>query len=258
MVSNVMCELIITSDKDFFENIGPEETKRYFKTAYEFVANYQNLGEQFIVSAKVHMDEVTPHMHIVYIPVVHKIDKKSGKMIDKIACSEYWKGKDSYRKLQDNFYNCVIKAGFDLERGRSRENRQHLSVEDYKKVTNYQLEEMQSQSLQKEKEIQTNDIEQIKIHYKKLIKKCNTLTSNYTKIKETTDKIFFNQAQTEVEKQILEKEHEELKIKQEEVIEENNKLKEEIDKIFEYVNLLFDIPINRFKRLFKDFRDRLK
>ena len=115
-VSNVMCELIITSDKDFFERIGEQETNRYFKLAYEFVANYNNLGEEFIVSAKVHNDETTPHLHIVFIPVVHTKDKK-GKEINKIACSEFWKGKESYRILQDRLYNYVVNNGFELERG---------------------------------------------------------------------------------------------------------------------------------------------
>ena len=58
-VSNIACEYIITSDKQFFEEIGEEETKRYFATAYNFVAEYKNLGEQYIMSAKVHMDEET-------------------------------------------------------------------------------------------------------------------------------------------------------------------------------------------------------
>ncbi len=82
-----MCELIITSDKDFFEKIGQEENKRYFETAYKFVAGYQNLGEEFIVSAKVHMDETSPHIHLVFVPVVHTNDK-NGNEINKIACSE--------------------------------------------------------------------------------------------------------------------------------------------------------------------------
>ena len=46
--TNLVCEFIITSDKEFFEKIGEEETKRYFQTAYNFVANYKNLGEQYI------------------------------------------------------------------------------------------------------------------------------------------------------------------------------------------------------------------
>ena len=39
--TNVVCEFIITSDKDFFERIGKQETKRYFQTAYDFVASYK-------------------------------------------------------------------------------------------------------------------------------------------------------------------------------------------------------------------------
>ena len=45
-VSNIACEYIITSDHDYFERIGDEETKRYFETAYKFVVEYKNLGEQ--------------------------------------------------------------------------------------------------------------------------------------------------------------------------------------------------------------------
>lgn len=36
-VSNIACEYIITSNKEFFQEIGIEETKRYFKEAYNFV-----------------------------------------------------------------------------------------------------------------------------------------------------------------------------------------------------------------------------
>ena len=75
-VSNIICEYIITSDKVFFDTIGEDETKRYFETAYKFVCEYKDLGEQYILSAKVHMDEETPHMHLVFIPVVHITDKK--------------------------------------------------------------------------------------------------------------------------------------------------------------------------------------
>lgn len=134
--TNIVCELIITSDKEFFEKIGKEEAKRYFQTAYNFVANYKNLGEEYILSAKVHLDETTPHLHIVFVPVIHKLDTKSGKVINKIACSEYWKGKDSYRILQDNFYKYVIENGFDLERGKSRKI-EHLSTEKLKQITDY-------------------------------------------------------------------------------------------------------------------------
>ncbi|MBQ9313630.1 MAG: plasmid recombination protein [Clostridia bacterium] len=138
-VSNIACEYIITSGKEFFEQIGEEETKRYFKTAYDFVCEYKDLGEQNILSAVVHMDEETPHMHLVFIPVVHTLNKQ-GQEIDKIACSEFWKAKDSYRKLQDAYYEYIRNHHFEVERG-IESDRIHLSVKDYKEVTNFEKTE---------------------------------------------------------------------------------------------------------------------
>ena len=137
-VSNIACEYIITSDKEFFERIGESETKRYFETAYNFVAEYKNLGEQYIISAKVHMDEETPHMHLIFLPVVHTTDKK-GNRIDKLACSEFWKAKDSYRQLQNAFYDYMTFHNFKLERGIPIEEsgRKHLDLKEYKDITNF-------------------------------------------------------------------------------------------------------------------------
>ena len=155
-VSNIVCEYIITSDKEFFNSIGAEETKRYFKTAYNFVCGYKDLGEQYILSAKVHMDEETPHMHLVFIPVVHTQDKK-GNNIDKIACSEFWKEKDSYRQLQDSFYKYVKANNFNLERGKE-EGRVHLSVEEYKKITGFE----NSKTVLQDIELELPDVPNIK------------------------------------------------------------------------------------------------
>ena len=82
------------------------------------------------------MDENTPYLHLVFIPVVHTTDKK-GNAIDKVACSEFWKEKDSYRQLQDAFYSNITQNGFNLERGKSS-SKEHLSMKDYKEITNYE------------------------------------------------------------------------------------------------------------------------
>ena len=150
-VSNIACEYIITSDKQFFEEIGEEETKRYFETAYNFVAEYKNLGEQYIMSAKVHMDEETPHMHLIFLPVVHTKDKK-GNNIDKLACSEFWKEKDSYRRLQDAFYQYMTSHNFKLERGVPKEEtgREHIDIKEYKEITNFDKTKEKLQSMKLE------------------------------------------------------------------------------------------------------------
>ena len=137
--SNIMCEMMITSDNGFFNKIGLEETKRYFKESYKFVCNYKNLGEKYIVSAAIHLDETTPHMHLVYIPVIHTKDKE-GKDIEKICCRDFWKGKDSYRQLQNAFHKYITSKGFDLERELPAEETgaKHEKIEDLKKLTNFE------------------------------------------------------------------------------------------------------------------------
>ena len=138
-VSNIICEYIITSDKTFFDTIGEDETKRYFDECYKFICNYKNLGEKNIISAVVYLDEGAPHLHLMFVPVVHTKDK-DGKEIEKICARDFWKGRDSYRKLQDAYFNHVKSKDFDLERGMFVEDtgRKHYSVEEYKKITNYE------------------------------------------------------------------------------------------------------------------------
>ena len=157
-VSNIACEYIITSDHDYFENIGEEETKRFFETAYKFVCEYKDLGEKYIMSATVHRDEATPHMHLIFLPVVHTTDKR-GNPIDKLACSEFWKAKDSYRQLQNAFYKYMVENGFDLQRGLPKEetNREHYSVEEYKKITNFK----QTKEILKNMKLELPDVPEI-------------------------------------------------------------------------------------------------
>lgn len=137
--SNIMCEMVFTSDQKFFDEIGYEESKRYFTESYNFICNYKNLGEQNIISAVVHMDEDTPHMHLIFIPVVHTTDKQGNK-IDKVCCRDFWRGKNSYRDLQNAYFKHISEKGFKLERGELVEvtNREHYSIQEYKKITNYE------------------------------------------------------------------------------------------------------------------------
>ena len=169
--SNIMCEMMITSDNAFFNKIGLEETKRYFKESYKFVCNYKNLGEKYIVSAAVHLDETTPHMHLVYIPIIHTKDKE-GKDIDKICCRDFWKGRDSYRQLQNAFHKYITSKGFDLERGLPVEETgaKHEKIEDLKKLTNFENTKkvLDNIKLELPETPDINDIKLIKLNKEKV------------------------------------------------------------------------------------------
>ena len=258
-VSNIACEYIITSDHDFFERIGEEETKRFFETAYKFVAEYKDLGEQYIISAKVHRDEQTPHMHLIFLPVVHTTDKK-GNSIDKLACSEFWKAKDSYRQLQDAFYKYMVENGFDLQRGLPKEetNRQHYSVEEYKKITNFK----QTKEILRNMKLELPDIPDIAdINVNRLSKKRDEkILEEIIKPKDNVIQNLYQDnmnlhRQLSRQAQIIE-EAEKYQKERDDIIADNEKLHDEVDNIkTEYNKKEFDLErkyTNRINKLEKE------
>lgn len=237
--TNVMSEFIITSSKEFFEKISFQEIQDYFRCAYNFVCQYNNLGEEFVVSAKVHLDETVPHMHLVYVPVVHKLDIKSGNMSHKIACSQYWKGKDSYRKLQDAFYKYIIECGFDLERGKERDIK-HLTVEEFKKVTEYEniKKELEKDMFEIPNNIENEEKEIIIEEHRKLVGYCKNLKS---KLYKSVKMIEYCER--------LERDNNNLKTKVKKLEKEKSKLEKYIESTFQVVKTFFNYPIKQFKFL---------
>jgi len=70
---NVMVSWVVTAPKDLPE----AEHKAFFQASYDFLK--KRYGMENVVSAYVHMDEVTPHMHFAFVPVVRtfKQDRKN-------------------------------------------------------------------------------------------------------------------------------------------------------------------------------------
>lgn len=73
---------------------------------------------------------------MVFIPVIHTKDEK-GNAIDKICARDFWRGRDSYRKLQNDFHKYVTSKWFALERGLPVEETgaKHYKIED---LTNFE------------------------------------------------------------------------------------------------------------------------
>ena len=76
---NVMCTWVVTAPKD----LPQIDQQQFFQSSYDFMADRYG-GEKNVVSAYVHMDEVTPHMHFAFVPVVD--DQKRGD--EKVSAHE--------------------------------------------------------------------------------------------------------------------------------------------------------------------------
>ena len=71
------CSFVITSSQDFFKGKSPEEQKAFFADTVQFFQ--ERYGEKNVFSATVHMDEATPHMHLLITPI--RDNKLSAKAI---------------------------------------------------------------------------------------------------------------------------------------------------------------------------------
>ena len=60
-------EALVTASPEFFKGKKKAEIKAYFQEALDFIQQHQN--PRTIISAVVHMDEKTPHMHLCFVPL---------------------------------------------------------------------------------------------------------------------------------------------------------------------------------------------
>ena len=92
----LITSFILGSDKEFFEGISLETQKRFFDDCTEFFA--ERYGKENVVSAVVHLDESTPHLHFNLMPVTY------GRL-----CAKELFDRTALRNLQTDFYEIVGK-----------------------------------------------------------------------------------------------------------------------------------------------------
>lgn len=109
-----------------FAKAHDAEMPEYFNRAFEFLK--ERVGEENIISAVVHMDEKTPHMHLCFVPLTK--DKR-------LSAKEILGNKKAMIQWQDDFYACMAERWPELERGAPdvETKRKHLTPQWYKKVT---------------------------------------------------------------------------------------------------------------------------
>ena len=258
--SIILCEMMITSDNEFFDKIGLEETKRYFKESYKFVCNYKNLGEKYIVSAVVHLDETTPHMHLIYIPVIHTKDKE-GNEIDKICARDFWRGRDSYRDLQNEFHKYITSKGFELERGLPIEETgaKHQKIEELKKITNFENTKkvLENVKLELPEIPNINDIKLIKLNKEKveneIIKPKDELIQELYQDNITLHRELSKQAKVVNEAEKYQKERDKIIADNKELNSKVKKIESEYKEKSNTLDLKFD---SRKRELEKEFEEK--
>lgn len=101
-------EALVTASPEFFKGKKKGEIKAYFQEALDFMQKHQS--KDTIISAVVHMDEKTPHMHLCFVPLTAD---------GRLSAKEIVGNKKKLTQWQDRFWEHMVKKYPDLERGES-------------------------------------------------------------------------------------------------------------------------------------------
>ena len=119
-------EALVTASPEFFRGKKKAEIKAYFQETLDFIQQHQN--PRTIISAVVHMDEKTPHMHLCFVPLTED---------GRLSAKDIMGNKKRLTWWQDEFWKHMVKKFPDLERGESASltGRDHIPPRVFKEMT---------------------------------------------------------------------------------------------------------------------------
>lgn len=117
--SVVALDTLYTASPSFFEGKTRKQTEDFFRDCLQF--HQRQFGH--IISAVIHYDETTPHLHIISVPLTAD---------GRLSAREIVGNKQNMSRLQDEFFE-QIGRGYGLERGTrsdGQEKRKHISAQE--------------------------------------------------------------------------------------------------------------------------------
>lgn len=113
-------DTLYTASPDFFQGKTNQQNDDFFKDCLQF--HQEHFGH--IISAVVHYDETTPHLHVISVPLT-----KDGRL----SARDVIGNKAKMSKTQDSFFEQVGR-GYGLERGihmDGQEKKEHISAQEH-------------------------------------------------------------------------------------------------------------------------------
>ena len=119
-------EALVTASPEFFKDKSRSEVKAYFEYALKFLESKQS--PDTFLSAVVHMDEKTPHLHLCFVPLTAD---------GRLSAKEIIGNRKNLVKWQDEFWQHMVKRYPELERGESasQTGREHIPPRIFKEMT---------------------------------------------------------------------------------------------------------------------------
>ena len=124
--STRMVEALFTVSTDYFKGKSTEQIRAFYQEALDFFVAHQ--GRETIISAVVHMDEATPHMHLTFVPLTAD---------GRLSAKEILGNKKHLTWWQDEYWKHMVRLDPNLERGESasKTGRTHIPPRLFKELT---------------------------------------------------------------------------------------------------------------------------
>ena len=157
----VLAELLFTASHEFFDKKSPDEIRQYFTDCYNWAC--KEYGKDNIVSAVVHLDEKTPHLHLELVPI--KDNKLNARELFNYKTTE----------MQNKAHKEIF-SKYNLERGETNKELKHISTLNYKILTledkiRYKQKELSDLQTQ----LNNNELYQARQHIKSLTTRLNEM-----------------------------------------------------------------------------------
>ena len=120
-------EIYVTGTPDQMHSLKRKDRDNYFKESLKYIQSV--FGKENVLSAHVHMDEKTPHLHILATPVT-----KDGRL----HLRSFIDGRKDLVHFQDKFGEIGKKYG--LERGIRGSKKKHITQEQYSRILDGHIE----------------------------------------------------------------------------------------------------------------------
>ena len=140
-----ICSCVLASP-EFFEGKTLFEQRQFFTDYANFFA--EKYGEKNIVSAVVHMDETTSHMHLNFIPIIN------GRLCAKELCNR------KLSQLQTEIWKDVGEK-YGLDRGKPNSRAVHIDTAEYKANKIIEAAEQRSAEIDEQSERKQTELTEL-------------------------------------------------------------------------------------------------
>ena len=121
-----LVETLITGSPAFFKGKTREQIREYFQHALAFLLERQD--PKTFISAVVHMDEKTPHMHVTFVPLTPD---------GRLSAKDIIGNRKKLTQWQDDYWQHMVGKYPELERGQSASEtgRDYIPTRIFKNMT---------------------------------------------------------------------------------------------------------------------------